>query len=276
MDSFNFTIRGTGCLGPCEYYYCSLVQLISRTFLSPLIISGSVTSIRKAIMENLKAKLTQIDTDSEAIILLHGLSRTGRSMNKASRRLAEFGYKMINLDYPSRHHDIRFLALKYIGQALSECDSEKVKRIHFMTHSLGGILVRYYLSINTIEKLGRVVMLAPPNQGSEIVDKLGAWRLFKVFNGLAGLQLGTDLASVPNNLGVLNFQAGIIAGDKTINPFLSLLIPGANDGKVSVNRSQAEGMRDFIVVPSPHPFIMQSDYVIQQALYFIQKGQFSK
>lgn len=225
-------------------------------------------------MENLKAKLIQIEPDSEAIIMLHGLARSRRSMDKAGQLLAGYGYRIINMDYPSRQYEVQSLALNYINEALQKCDHGRVKKIHFLTHSMGGILIRYYLSIKRIEKLGRVVMLAPPNQGSEIVDKLGAWELFKYMNGPAGLQLGTNCDSLPNSLGPLNFQAGIIAGDKPINPFLSQLIPGANDGKVSVTRSRIEGMQDFIVVPYSHTFIMQRSYVIYQSLYFIQQGSF--
>lgn len=227
-------------------------------------------------MENLTAKLIPIDKDSEAIILLHGLSRTSRSMNKAGRLLAAYGYKIINVDYPSRTADISALAQKYIAQALKQCDGKDVKKIHFLTHSMGGILLRDYLASQSIDKLGRVVMLAPPNQGSEVVDKLGGWRLFYYLNGPAGLQLGTDSSSVPNRLGPVNFQLGIIAGNKTANPFLSRLIPDVNDGKVSVSRAQVEGMQDFIVLPYSHPFIMRREAVIEQALHFIQQGYFAR
>jgi triacylglycerol lipase len=225
-------------------------------------------------MENLTAKLKPIDKDSEAIILLHGLARTSRSMNKAAKLLAAYGYKIINVDYPSRSADISILAQKYIAQALKQCDTEGVKKIHFLTHSMGGVLLRDYLSNQNIDKLGRVVMLAPPNQGSEVVDKLGSWKLFYYLNGLAGLQLGTDDNSVPNQLGPVNFQLGIIAGSKTVNPLLSRLIPGVNDGKVSVSRAQVEGMQDFIVMPYSHAFIMRREAVIKQALHFIQQGCF--
>lgn len=225
-------------------------------------------------MENLKTKLTKIDRGSEAIILLHGLLRTGRSMEKAGELIREYGYKVINVDYPSREYEIQSLAIDNIDRAIEKCDSNRIQKTHFLTHSLGGILIRYYLSIKSIEKLGRVVMLAPPNQGSEIVDKLGEWKLFQYLNGPAGLQLGTNCDSLPNSLGSINFQAGIIAGNKAINPFLSLLIPGTNDGKVSVNRSQVEGMQDFIVMPYSHTFIMQRRDVIEQSLHFIQKGYF--
>jgi triacylglycerol lipase len=227
-------------------------------------------------MENLKAKLAEIERNSEAIILLHGLARSGRSMKNAGKSLAEYGYKIINIDYPSRHYEIHTLALNYIDEGLQKCDLFRINKIHFLTHSLGGILLRYYLSLKRIDKLGRVVMLAPPNQGSEIVDKLGAWKLFKYLSGPAGLQLGTEANSIPNSLGSVNFQAGIIAGDKPINPFLSRLIPGANDGKVSVARSRVEGMQDFLVVPFSHTFIMQRDYIIDQSLHFIQYGFFSR
>ncbi|MDI1230838.1 MAG: alpha/beta fold hydrolase [Methylobacter sp.] len=227
-------------------------------------------------MENLTDKLKPIDKDSEAIILLHGLARTSRSMNKAAKLLAAYGYQIVNVDYPSRSADISLLAQKYLAQALKQCDVKGVKKIHFLTHSMGGILLRGYLASRSIDKLGRVVMLAPPNQGSEVVDKLGGWRLFYTLNGPAGLQLGTGKDSMPNQLGPVNFQLGIIAGSKSINPLLSRLIPGINDGKVSVSRAQVAGMQDFIVMPYSHPFIMRRVAVIEQALHFIQQGYFAR
>jgi triacylglycerol lipase len=220
--------------------------------------------------------LTGIEKDSEAIVLLHGLKRTRRSMDKVGRVLAAYGYKIINVDYPSTQQTVEVSAMHCIGNAVRECEAAEVGRIHFLTHSLGGILVRYYLSIEPIVKLGRVVMLAPPNQGSEIVDKLGGWRLFYLINGPAGLQLGTNQDSLPSRLGRVDFEAGVIAGDKTINPLLSLLFQEENDGKVAVARTRVEGMRDFIVLPYSHTFIMRRDQVIRQALHFIQQGCFVK
>jgi triacylglycerol lipase len=220
--------------------------------------------------------LTEIEKESEAIVLLHGLKRTRRSMEKAGKLLADFGYKIVNLDYPSTRQTVEPLALACIGQAVRECEAAGVGKVHFLTHSMGGILVRYYLSVEPIEKLGRVVMLAPPNGGSEIVDKLGGWRLFYLINGPAGLQLGTGHDSLPNRLGRVDFEAGVIAGDKTVNPLLSLLFRDPNDGKVAVSRTQVDGMRDFIVLPYSHTFIMRRDPVIRQALHFIQQGCFVK
>jgi len=226
-------------------------------------------------MQNLKSRLTTITPDSEAIILLHGLARTSRSMNKAGKLLAAYGYKIINVDYPSRKYTIETLALDAIAPALKQCATTDINKIHFLTHSMGGILVRYYLSTRRIDKLGRVVMLAPPNQGSEVADTLAGWLLFKVMNGPAGLQMRTDISSLPNQLGPVNFPVGIIAGDKSVNPLLSQLFPETNDGKVSVSRTQVEGMGDFIVMPYSHPFIMRRLAVIEQALHFIQQGYFA-
>lgn len=227
-------------------------------------------------MKSLKCKLTSITQDSEAIILLHGLARTSRSMSRAGKLLAGYGYKIVNVDYPSRKNNIETLAFDYIPPAINKCASKDIKKIHFLTHSMGGILIRYYLSSQRIDKLGRVVMIAPPNQGSELVDKMAGWLIFKAANGPAGLQMGTDKNSIPCTLGPVNFSTGIIAGDKTVNPLLSSLFPEANDGKVSVCRAQVEGMRDFIVLPYSHTFIMQHTAVIEQALHFIQQGYFAE
>jgi pimeloyl-ACP methyl ester carboxylesterase len=223
----------------------------------------------------LKAKLTAIENNSEAIVLLHGLARTRRSMDTAGKVMAHYGYKIVNASYPSTQQSIETLATQCLRQIIQECESAGVRKIHFLTHSLGGILIRYYLSVHSIDKLGRVVMLAPPNSGSEIVDKLGGWRLFYWLYGPAGLQLGTSAESLPNRLGQVNFEVGIIAGDKTVNPLLSLFFRDANDGKVSVSRAQADGMKDFIVRPYSHTFIMKRAEVIEQAIHFIQQGCFA-
>jgi len=209
------------------------------------------------------------------IILLHGLARTSHSMDKAGKLLAAYGYKIINVGYPSRKYNIETLAINTIAPTLKQCASKDILKIHFLTHSMGGILVRYYLSTQLIDKLGRVVMLAPPNQGSEVVDKLAGWPVFNVINGPAGLQMGTGKNSLPNTLGPVNFPTGIIAGDKTVNPLLSQLFPDTNDGKVSVSRTQVQGMKDFIVMPYSHTFMMQREAVIEQALHFIQQGYFA-
>lgn len=119
-------------------------------------------------------------------------------------------------------------------------------------------------------------MLAPPNQGSEASDFWRRFPGFKLLNGFAGYQLGTDAGSVPRNLGPADFTVGVIAGDRTIDPVTSLLLPNPDDGKVSVTRTRLEGMSDFLVVHRSHAFIMQANEVIRQVIHFLDCGRFSR
>ena len=210
----------------------------------------------------------------EEVILLHGLCRTSHSMAKMERALTEAGYQVKNVDYPSRTASIQQLADDAIGRAVADCQRDGATKIDFVTHSLGGILVRSYLARHSVPPLGRVVMLAPPNQGSEVVDKLGWLFLFKWINGPAGSELGTGTNSTPNRLGPATYPVGIIAGDRSINWINSLLIPGTDDGKVSVERTKLAGMADFIIVPAAHPFIMRNRAAISQTISFLKTGSF--
>ncbi|MDN3640262.1 alpha/beta hydrolase [Simiduia curdlanivorans] len=207
------------------------------------------------------------------VILLHGLARSPSSMESLEQALTSEGFKAVNLGYPSRQFAIDELAELAITPALEHCAKED--DIHFVTHSLGGILVRQYLTEYKIDNLKYVVMLGPPNQGSEVVDKLEAVPGFHFINGDAGLQLGTGALSVPNSLGPANFNVGIIAGSKSINWILSALIPGTDDGKVAVERTTLEGMNDHVELPVTHPFMMNNDQVISEVIYYLKRGQFS-
>ncbi|MGD8348326.1 MAG: alpha/beta hydrolase [Gammaproteobacteria bacterium] len=211
---------------------------------------------------------------AENVILLHGLARTDRSMHKLEQALVGQGYCVVNVSYESTRHDIETLAETAIGPALSNCPGGQ--KIHFVTHSLGGILVRQYLQKHRIEHLGRVVMLGPPNKGSEVVDKLGEFPGFHFINGDAGLQLGTGATSVPNSLGPAEFDLGVIAGTSSINLFLSSMIPGPDDGKVSVENTRLEGMRDHLEMEVTHTFMMRSPEVIEQVIYYLREGRFRR
>lgn len=212
---------------------------------------------------------------TENVILLHGLCRTSRSMTKIERALTQAGYTVRNVDYPSRTAHIDKLADDAIGRAIADCRQDGATRIDFVTHSMGGILVRSYLDRHSVPDLGRVVMLAPPNQGSEVVDKLGGLFLFKWITGVPGDELGTGKNSTPNRLGPAHFPLGIIAGDRSVNWINSLtMIPGPDDGKVSVQRARLAGMSDFIVIHATHMFITYNNEAIRQTIQFLRTGKF--
>jgi triacylglycerol lipase len=210
----------------------------------------------------------------EEVILLHGLCRTTRSMVTMECALTNAGYRVRTVAYPSRTAPVQQLADDAIGKAVADCRQDGAVKIHFVTHSLGGIMVRSYFARHPLSSLGRVVMLAPPNTGSEVVDKIGDWSLFKWLNGPAGNELGTDTNSVSNQLGPVDYPVGVIAGDRSINWINSLLIPGRDDGKVSVERTKLAGMTDHIVIHTAHPFIMKNRKVIRQTIQFLQTGRF--
>ena len=211
---------------------------------------------------------------NDGVILLHGLCRSSGSMKKMANALSAAGFAVANYGYASRTADIRSLADLAIGQTLSSPKLQSCPRIHFVTHSLGGILVRSYFTRHPQDRLGRVVMLGPPNQGSEVVDALKAWRLFRWLNGPAGAELGTDVESTPNRLGPVDFQLGVIAGDRSINWISSLMIPGKDDGKVSVERTKVAGMTEHLTLHSTHPYLMKNREVIDRTVRFLKEGSF--
>lgn len=225
------------------------------------------------------ASATEVAEDAQAtrriVVLLHGLGRSNRSMAPMEEALMGAGYRVQNIDYPSTDHDFERL-VELVGGHIEECCIRHDVRVDFVTHSLGGIILRAWAQQGGAGNIGRAVMLSPPNHGSEIVDTLKDFALFQWILGPTALELGTDPHSVPNRLGPVRFEAGVITGDWSWNPVFSRLIPGPDDGKVSVESARVEGMGDFLVLPSGHPFIMGNDEVIRQTLHFLEHGRFSR
>jgi len=225
---------------------------------------------------NASASGAKTGESNECVILLHGLARSSGSMEKLASRLTDAGYAVANIGYPSRKQTVESLATLALDQGLTQChriagDNAVVNAV---THSMGGILVRQYLDKNPAAISGRVVMLAPPNNGSEVVDKFRDLPGYKWLNGPAGRQLGTGRDSLPRSLGAAEFDLGIIAGTRSINLLLSQVLPNPDDGKVSVESARLEGMCDFMTVAVSHPFIMRNDEVIGQVLHYLAKGNF--
>lgn len=210
--------------------------------------------------------------DAETVVLVHGLGRTPASMLVLETRLEGEGYRVFNFGYPSRSEPLEALT-DSLAAAVREC-CVGLSRFHFVTHSMGGVLVRSYLARRSQPFEGRVVMLSPPNQGSEIVDAYADSPLLRALLGPSGVRLGTDSSGIASELGPVDFSLGIITGDRSINPIGSWLIPGPDDGKVAVSRARVEGAADFLVLPATHTFIMNRSDVAEQVAHFLVYGTF--
>jgi triacylglycerol lipase len=222
-------------------------------------------------------RCASLGNEGDYVILIHGLFLSPFFMKKIASALEGRGYNVINFNYPSRKYPIDTLANKFLAEFVRTYCVSKKKKIHFVTHSLGGILVRKYLAEHPIVKMGKVVMFAPPNHGSEIADFLKNNFLYKFIYGPAGQQLGANKRSYVNSLpNKVTFDLGVIAGSKSHNPLSSFLIKRKNDGTVSVSSTKITGMKDHITIPSSHVCILYNKEAIDQLLFFLDNGHFDK
>lgn len=244
-----------------------------QSFVGPFSVVLALSAVTACVTTPRTETVSAVNSD-DCVVLLHGVNRSWRAMRPMAEALQQDGYATVNVDYPSRAGTVDELTSMAVDNGLAECRSIGAQRIHFVTHSIGGILLRYAHAQEPIADIGRVVMLAPPNQGSEIVDKTKGIPGAGLVGGQALLQLGTDADSIPAKLGPVDFELGIIAGTGTMNPWMSAMLPNPDDGKVSVARTRVDGMADFLIVDDNHHHIVDDELVIRNTREFLNTGAF--
>lgn len=250
----------------CEPKTTRTPRYLPLWLLGAVLVAGCVTQPR---IETVAAANSR-----ECVVLIHGVNRSWRAMRPLAEALQRDGYTTVNVDYPSRAGTVDVIAPMAVDNGLAGCRGSGAQHIHFVTHSIGGILLRYAHRDAAIAELGRVVMIAPPNQGSEIVDKTRNFPGAGLVGGDALLELGTDAGSIPAQLPAVDFELGVIAGTGTMNPWMSAMLPNPDDGKVSVARTRVDGMRDFLIVDDNHHYIVEDELVIRNTLAFLRSGAF--
>ena len=213
---------------------------------------------------------------AECVILLHGLGRTPLSMLPLAFALEHAGFRAVNQGYPSLADPVEELSAAYIPRALAKCASAPEAPVHFVAHSMGGILVRHYLQDHGLPEGSRMVMLGPPNHGSELIDEFAGKAWFSVM-GPAARQLGTGPGNLPGTLKPVDLEIGVIAGTRTGLDSVLLQaapLPARNDGKVSVESARLDEMQDFLAVDETHTFLMNDRMVIEQVIGFLTDGRF--
>jgi hypothetical protein len=221
------------------------------------------------------ANQIRLDTN-ECVILLHGLGRFRQSMGSLEQHLKRLGYTTINLAYPSTTKSIETIAGTHLERAVQSCEASGAEKIHFVGHSLGGIIVRQYLQQHFMPAGSRLVMLSPPNQGSELVELLLNFPLYQWITGPAGQEIGKGPEALVHRLKPVEIEVGVIAGTSSMNPLFSFFMDGPDDGMVSVKSTELAEMSDFITVPSTHTFIMKSPLVMKQVAHFFKYGRFDR
>jgi len=212
------------------------------------------------------------DTIAPGVVLLHGIARTARSLRRIERSLQQAGFATLNLDYASRKKTLEVLAEDIHPQVSAFADA-CAGPVHFVTHSMGGLLARVYIARHRPARLGRVVMLGTPNGGSEVADRLKSFQLYRAFYGPAGLQLTTDaaLATLPS----IDYPVGVVAGTRTLDPIASyFILPRPNDGRVSVQSSKLDRMTDHVTIETPHNGLIRHAAATAQTIAFLRAGQF--
>ena len=212
-------------------------------------------------------------SQQETVVLLHGLGRGKSIMDKMESRMSAAGYVPVVIGYASIGRTPQEI-LADVSAQLNTVTADTNSRIHFVGHSLGGLLIRAYLDSNRIKNLGRVVLIGSPNKGTPLVDYFREAWVLKIAGPIAAA-LGTDKNNFPHSLRPPYYPVGIIAG--TAGWFNNEgIIPGDDDGVVPVESTKIEGMADFILLPVSHSSLPKNEAVALQTIEFLRNGRFKK
>ncbi len=229
----------------------------------------------RAKLEQIKRRQKLPPMKGKAVIVLHGLFRSRAAMDKLCKYFQQQGgYAVFNVGYPSTQSDVGSHA-RALGQIIENL--EGIEEINFVAHSMGNIVIRHYLADRTRRRdprLKRFVMLAPPNHGALAALALAENRAFQWITGQSGQQLGAEWAKLEGHLATPEFEFGIIAGGRGNGKGYNPLLPGDDDGTISVAGTRLAGARDFVVLPLLHTFIVNDATVHQYTLRFFQRGHF--
>lgn len=230
------------------------------------IFSKTDTSIKRISLKN----------DGDYVILIPGLLLGPRSMNKIHNFLNNYGYQVLPLNCSIKKHSVQVLANSFLKNFIIKNCLNKKRKIHFITHSIGGIVVRKYLEDNHSLNIGKVVMLAPPNRGSEIMTLFSKMYFSRYLLGVSGKQISiNDKAYLLSLEQKVSFDLGIIAGSHS--NLLSLwYLNRKNDGVVSVENTKILGMVEHLVLNQSHYSMLYSKEVLHQILFFLRCGKFDK
>ncbi len=234
--------------------------------LSCLLTLGTVTTCAAAP--------TVLAAKPETVVLLHGLYGAPLAMKRLEWTFKHQGYHVLNLAYPTWRTPLEEAVESHLHRALQTKLPAGTEKVHFVTHSMGGIALRQYLSQHAITNLGRVVMLAPPNQGSRMAHPFKHSAVARWVMGPNLARLGTASDDLPQRAGPLNCEFGVIAGSGSLlSKWFDPAHPG--DGRVAVESTKLSGMTDHLVLPIRHSFMICHREVCEQAATFITQGRFN-
>jgi len=223
----------------------------------------------QARLEKIRQEQKLPEMSGHAVILLHGIIRSSKSMSRMQARLTETGFLTVPFDYPSTQVDLDQCS-SYLGQVIKSL--EGVRQISFVTHSMGGLVVRNWMRNHSDPRVQRLVMIGTPNKGAEMADRLQSWKVYQLILGPAGQQLISGKKGAISQLPVPEIEFAIIAGGRGTPEGYNLLIPGDDDGTVTIDSARLEGASDFICLPVLHSLLPLNTQVINSADRFLRTG----